>query len=303
MPQDFNTPPEWAKALISKVDTMTSKLNKLDKIEQAVCEMKTMFDNLTLRVVEVEKSQKFISESFESSKKESVIQSRELNQIKSKLDKVMSGNHALSEEIESSKKVIETLRSSKQLPASQSREIHELKSKLDETMLRNNALSDTVLDLQFRSMRDNLLFFGVDEFVPTVISDEEMGQGEVADVAENCVEVVRKIILERMEISDPVTIDRAHRIGSKQVNKVRPIVVKFNQFQHRETVRKSSIKLKNSNIYVREQYPKAIQDSRKLLWPIYKKAKDEKKKAYFVKDKLYIEGKLYSETPESTRVN
>ena len=39
-----------------------------------------------------------------------------------------------------------------------------------------------------------------------------------------------------------------------------------------------------------EQYPKEINDRRTSLWPYFKKAKDQKKKAHLKTDKLYIDG-------------
>ena len=242
--QNTSAPPEWAKTLISKVDTLCSKVSGFKD------ELKSFND----RLVDVENSQKFMNDKFEKSKKEK----------KSDVS---------------------------------SKEVNTLKALLDGVQVQNEKLNETVVDLQSRSMRDNLLFFGVPEFEP----DQPMDGSPTP--TENCIDVVQHLIKDHMNIDQTIIIERAHRFptnkAKKTEGKVRPIVVKFNQFQQRETVRIESKTLPNSDdpaikkIYVRQQFPKVIQDARKLLQPVFKKAKDENRKVYFSKDKLYIDGELY----------
>ena len=59
---------------------------------------------------------------------------------------------------------------------------------------------------------------------------------------------------------------------------------------------------KNTDISIGEQFPKEVQDRRKSLFPVYKKAKEDQKKAVLVKDKLYIDGKLYVKDASSEPV-
>lgn len=91
-------------------------------------------------------------------------------------------------------------------------------------------------------------------------------------------------------------------MGRKQTNKSRPIVAKFVNFKDRERIRKTSITAlrdQNDRKYsVFEQYPKEINDQRKLLYPHYKAAKRQGKRAQLVMDKLYIEGELFVLTDE-----
>lgn len=60
-------------------------------------------------------------------------------------------------------------------------------------------------------------------------------------------------------------------------------------------VRKCSYKLKDMHISIGEQFPKEIQERRKKLLPIYKRARESNQKALLVSDKLFIDGKLYSD--------
>ena len=151
-----------------------------------------------------------------------------------------------------------------------------------ETLERErNALRDKVIDLQARSMRDNLLFFNMPE-----------------NKDENTTEMIHEILETKLGIEDArakVKIDRSHRIGKKRAgnNKPRPIVVKFNWHQDKEFVRINARKLKGTKIGVAEQFPEEIESVRKTLYPELKKAKAEGKKAVMVRDKLYIEGQVF----------
>ena len=50
--------------------------------------------------------------------------------------------------------------------------------------------------------------------------------------------------------------------------------------------------LKVSDIGISENYPRQV-DIHKTLYPVLKKAKQEKKKAFFNFDKLIIDGQIY----------
>ncbi|XP_028409101.1 protein unc-13 homolog C-like [Dendronephthya gigantea] len=146
----------------------------------------------------------------------------------------------------------------------------------------NNTLRDKVIDLQARSMRDNLLFFNMPE------NDKE-----------NTTEMIHELLETKMGMEDArnnVKIDRSHRIGRRKEGnrKPRPIVVKFNYHQDREFVRLNARKLKGTTIGVSEQFPEEIETIRKSLYPELKKAKSEGKRARIVKDKLIIEGQVFN---------
>ena len=237
-------PPEWAKTLISKVDTLTSKLNKLDTIANSVNGLHDDFQMLQIRVGELEKSQKFLSDHYDKEKKSTTKKTNDIDDLKSVVNK-LEGN--------------------------------------------NKDLCDTILDLQSRSMRDNLLFMGV----PEVSAMEE----------EDCCDFVQTFGAEKLNIHEEIHIDRAHRIGRKIEGKCRPIVAKFSQYKQRETVRLNASKLKDSPIYVRQQFPKAIIDARKVLQPTFDKAKNDGKYVYFVKDKLYIDKKIFTGKPVAAAKN
>ncbi len=142
-----------------------------------------------------------------------------------------------------------------------------------------------MLDVQSRSMRDNLLFFNFDEL--PIPRDR---------ASEDCSQTIFNFMTTDLELSNvtDIKIDRAHRIGNFQNGKKRPIVVKFNYHQDKMLVKKSAFdKLKDSNYRVSDQYPKEIQERRRKLIPVLIQAKNDNKRAVLSYDKLYIDGVLY----------
>ncbi|CAG2186909.1 unnamed protein product [Mytilus edulis] len=152
----------------------------------------------------------------------------------------------------------------------------------DITSLRvvNRGMVDQLEQLQCENLRDNLMFFGIEE-----------------EEGEDCIDCIRSICALSLEIREPIEIASAFRMGKKfvskstrNVRKPRPIIVKFIKRQQRDNVRQNSRKLKESTISISEQFPKAIHEKRKLLFPVYKKAKEAGKRVSFNKDKLFIDG-------------
>ena len=52
---------------------------------------------------------------------------------------------------------------------------------------------------------------------------------------------------------------------------------------------------KGSNYYIKEDLPQEVESNAKELIPVYKEALKMKKKAYMVRDQLFIEGKRYNQ--------
>lgn len=89
-------------------------------------------------------------------------------------------------------------------------------------MEKSAKLESKVADLESRSMRDNLLFYGV----------PEGGENE------DCENLVRKVCAEHLKLNlqdvTNLVFDRVHRVGNASDNKVRPIVAKFHYYKQRE---------------------------------------------------------------------
>jgi hypothetical protein len=146
--------------------------------------------------------------------------------------------------------------------------------------IKDSEIQKSIVDLKSRSMRDNLVFCGIHEE-----RDED-----------DCEQVVRKFLRDKLKITDDISFERVHRIGKPNEFSVKPrnIVAKFSFYKDRELVRRRApMKLKGSNIWVNEQFPPEIEEKRRKLYPALRKARKDKKRVKLVVDRLYIEGELY----------
>lgn len=121
----------------------------------------------------------------------------------------------------------------------------------------NSRLNEEVIDLQSRSMLDNLLLFNMAE----------------SSTFEN------------------IKIDRAHRVGRFSAHKIRPIVVTYICSQYKlKTKRAAFDSLKITDLLVNDQFPKEISERRRLLYQVMHQAKNNGKQAVVSYDKLYVDG-------------
>lgn len=118
---------------------------------------------------------------------------------------------------------------------------------------------------------------------------------------ENCSELVYEFCEKLLKIDNPkskIQIDRAHRIGIKKPNKIRPIVVKFILTEHKDVVKsalsKTDLKASpyNGEYQVTDQLPQEVLERRKELIPTLISERKKGNKAVLVRDKLYINNKL-----------
>lgn len=146
----------------------------------------------------------------------------------------------------------------------------------------NKRFKESLLDIQARSMRDNLVFSGIAE---TAEEDAET--------------TVRQFIQHQLKLpSDTVkniSFHRVHRLGGRKPgnSRPRPIVAKFEHFKQKEQVKGRGRELRGTNYSVNDQFPKEILDRRRALFPIRKKHISEGCKATVTVDKLYVNGQLF----------
>ncbi|CAC5417358.1 unnamed protein product [Mytilus coruscus] len=147
-------------------------------------------------------------------------------------------------------------------------------------------LHERHVDLQIRSMRENLVISGI----------PELSENEPSEQTED---TIKDFMKTEMKMDMKVDFQRAHRFGKKSQIKIddrdsyttRPIVYRFKNFKDRELVRSLARQLKGTKFGVNEQLPKEVNDRRKLLWPYYKEAKKKQgQKTHFKRDKLFING-------------
>ena len=117
---------------------------------------------------------------------------------------------------------------------------------------------NTITDLQCRSMRDNLIFTGIEEpaYNPDTPEDTEQS--------------LRAFLQTEMQIHKPIQFHRVHRLGriERLEDNLRPIIAKFERAKDREYVRSKAPKtLTGKPFGVREQFPKVVEDRRNICTP------------------------------------
>jgi chromosome segregation ATPase len=158
-----------------------------------------------------------------------------------------------------------------------------MQTDIDLLKRQSDAHEKQTLDMQTRSMRDNLMFFNIPE--PELQKDER----------EDCTKTVLNFCSEHLKMGDTtdIKLDRAHRVGAFRRGSNRPVVAKFNYYKDRERVRKETKNLKGTNFGVSEQYPKTIQDRRKILLQVKKAETKKERKCVLSVDRLFVDGQLY----------
>ena len=114
---------------------------------------------------------------------------------------------------------------------------------------------------------------------------------------ENTEAVVKKFLNENLKIPqinvDKIRFEGVHRLPTRRRNKPRPTIVRLSFFQEKEFVWSFIKNLKGSNIAIANDYCKEIENIHKTLYPVLKKAKQEKNTAFFKVDRLIINGQIY----------
>lgn len=244
-----SNPPAWAAGLIEDVKTIKSALPKLDQIEQTVNKIKTKLSAIETRVTHLE---------------------TKVTDIETSCNFISNQHDQQNKEMKLAKGKIEDLNKSCQ----------NLEKSLKDFEIKCEKSNEDIMDLKSRSMRENLVFYGIQE--------ESSG-------VENCELLVKNLIETHLELSPTNMIfDRAHRLGRRNATKARPIVVKFHSYNDREKVRTKSIekpikeKLRGLNLGIGVQQPQEYRDARKAFRPIIEREQQLGNRVSTVGNKLYV---------------
>lgn len=244
--------------VLKRLDNIESKLAKLDGIEKQISAMNLTITGIDARVVTLETKMVSAADKLTDIERSRIFDSESVSELQQQ-------QTDMQKQIKADRKHCETLRTDY------------------EAMKRENTrLHEEILDLQSRTMRDNLVFINIPE---KQTYDERK--------YEKCIDTITDFCQTSLKIEDANTIkiDRAHRMGKYNNGKTRPIVVKYNFFQDKQRVKQAaSTELTNTNIRVKDQYPKEISERRTALYPTFKQAKDAGKNAVMSYDRLYIDG-------------
>ncbi|CAC5398032.1 unnamed protein product [Mytilus coruscus] len=234
--------------ICDKMSVIDELSKKLNSFDKTVQTLVKTVENVSKRVDEVEKSMNFVNEQFEHNK-------NDVKEVRSAFNEIRSEKDATNNTI------------------------FRLQQDLDD-------LYDRHIDLQTRSMRENLIFTGI----PLHDKDEQTEQTE---------KIIENFMVDQLKLNRPAEYERAHRFGKEYIERnkdgsvkfaTKPIVCRFRNFKEREFVRKAARELRNTGFGISEQFPKEINDRRKTLWPFFQEARRQSKKAFFRRDRLFIDG-------------
>lgn len=130
-------------------------------------------------------------------------------------------------------------------------------------------------DLESRSKRNNLVFYGL-----------EKGESESAS---ECEEKVQAVLEEKLGLTN-VPFDRVHRTST---DPKAPMVARCTFYKDRLSVLKAKKNLAGSTISISEDFTRRVREVRKKLVPYLKAAKRSGKKVSMVYDHLIIDGRKY----------
>ena len=114
---------------------------------------------------------------------------------------------------------------------------------------------------------------------------------------QQCETKLAKLLNEKMALND-IKFERVHRLGGKFTGetRTRPVIAKFHTYKQRDLVWLNRSKLKDTNVWIHEDFPKEIKENRDKLFPIFLAAKkSEQITSVSLKlDQLFLNGKLYT---------
>ena len=205
-----------------------------------------------------------------------------MERLENKTERLSNENTLLKQEVESLKASAdfqnkwfeEAKRDLKEMRAKDPKEedIKLIEQKHQQLEVKNSELED-------RSRRNNLRFSGFTE------------KAEGAETWEESENLIREFIERNLEMeSKDITIERAHRTGSKINGKKRAIIVKFLNYKDKDAVLNQyrQKQLWKDNIYVNEDYSERTADLRKQLFEQAKEIRQSGKSAKVVYKKLVV---------------
>jgi hypothetical protein len=190
--------PMWANTMMEDLKTIKTVLPKIDQIDQSVktisvkiTEMETKLIALESKTLNMETSVKFVSDEFE-------LQKVDIKRYKEELRRAQ-------------------------------KQCVDMERKLRDYEEREEVHNDKLLELESRSMRDNLIFYGLQE-------PETPKLGETPEV-DDCEKLVRQLLKDKLNIDRTnIEFNRIHRLGSNRAKNHGQLLLIFSG---RQTKRKS----------------------------------------------------------------
>eukprot|EP00745_Piridium_sociabile_P038347 TRINITY_DN699_c0_g1_i12.p1 TRINITY_DN699_c0_g1~~TRINITY_DN699_c0_g1_i12.p1 ORF type:complete len:280 (-),score=67.35 TRINITY_DN699_c0_g1_i12:640-1356(-) len=173
-------------------------------------------------------------------------------EVKQEFNALREDNVSLKEELRGLREEVSGLRQQNQ----------DLQRKNDHLAEKLDYLDRKVDDLEGRSKRNNLVFYGVARRENETNSD--------------CEDILKDLFTDKLELARDVEMDRVHRVSSRPDS---PIVARCVFYKQKVDILKAKTKLKGTNIFVGEDFSTKVRDLRKRLTPHLKRARGDGKRA------------------------
>jgi hypothetical protein len=120
---------------------------------------------------------------------------------------------------------------------------------------QHDALSERVVgverktwDLEDRSKRNNLLFYGV--------------QKKPDETTAICEATLKELFADKLGLAEDIELDRAHRVSNKPDS---PLIARCTFYKDKIKILKARTKLKGSDIFISEDFSRGVREVRKKL--------------------------------------
>ncbi|KAK6182019.1 hypothetical protein SNE40_009788 [Patella caerulea] len=165
-------------------------------------------------------------------------------------------------------------------------EVTNIKQDIEQLKTENESIKQRLDESENRRKEHNLIFYGIKEKVSEI---ETPGKSE---------QLIRDVALSDLpgvSADSEINIERIFRLGRRNKERVRRILVVFNKLRDRDVILQSARKqFKDSQIKVSEDFSKRVREIRKALIPHLIEAKEANKRAFLKNDKLVINRDVFS---------
>ena len=103
-------------------------------------------------------------------------------------------------------------------------------------------------------------------------------------------EISQNLFKEKLQLEN-ISVERAHRVGNKEKNNKRTIVLKLASFMDKLKITSEARKLKGTNISINEDFSKETLEIRKEKWKEVKELRKNGTYVILVYDKVVIKEK------------
>jgi hypothetical protein len=157
-------------------------------------------------------------------------------------------------------------------------------SKISDLEKNNSYLELKIDSLESQNKKNNLIFFGVNESDDNI---EDIESKIINILTENC----------KLDI-DSSKIENCFRLGKRNPENIRPILLVLNSIKIKQNILKSSKLLKGTNIFISQDYTPKMREKRQFLQHCAKKAIDFGHIVKIYNDGIKVNNDLYFKTED-----